>query len=99
MLKGFLNLFRTVVTPVPDEFEFTVKALPSFPSFKVSIEDRWRHINENKLLQRLVGEGKIPSHEINKMFTCSNKLDICMDSECYPTYSDLTFYIKRIKDK
>lgn len=98
MLKSFLNLFKTVVAPIPDEFEFTVKALPSFPSFKVSQEARWRYINDNKMLQRLVGEGVKPSTQINVMFTCKHNLKISMDSECYPTHSDLTFYIKRIKD-
>lgn len=79
----------------PKDFEFTVMALPSFPSFKVSQEARWRYINKNTTLQKICGDLK-PTSQIGILFNIKSKLDAKMDSECYPTSSPLTFYVEII---
>lgn len=93
------NIFKRLFAynDIIEDFEFTVEVLPNFPSFTVPQEERWDILNKNILLQKLCKD-KLPSSQIGILFNASYKLDRRMDSECFPTYSPLTYIIKIIKD-
>ena len=94
-----MNFLRNLINKIeerlnPSEFTITEKVLPDFPSFKISNAEKWKILdNSTKLRMALKNKGNPSDLYKEGLFKCKERLTLKKDSECFPTYSDLTFII------